>query len=87
MISHWPKLTAILIAVTCVTRAGAQLPAPGDHDHHLTGGRVLPLPRDLEMRLAVNALPKDLRAGATVLVMEPTGYVKAHQGTNTLHAS
>ena len=82
MISRWQKLTAILIAVTCVTRAGAQSPAPADHDHYPPGGRVLPLPRDLEMRLAVNALPKDLRAGATVLVMETTGYVKAHQGTN-----
>jgi hypothetical protein len=40
------------------------------------------LPRDLEIRLAVNALPKDLRDGATVLVLEAGGYVKARSGTN-----
>jgi hypothetical protein len=43
---------------------------------------VLSLPRDLEIRLAVNALPKDLRNGATVLVMESAGYVEARHGTN-----
>ena len=39
--------------------------------------------RDLEVRLAVNALPRDLRDGASVLVLERTGYVKARQGTNS----
>jgi hypothetical protein len=51
-------------------------------EHDSSGSRVLTLPRDLEMRLAVNALPKDLRNGATVLVLEPTGYVEAHHGSN-----
>ena len=40
------------------------------------------VPRDLEMRLAVNARPKPLRDGASVLALEPTGYVKARAGTN-----
>ncbi|HEY3939917.1 MAG TPA: hypothetical protein VGL97_20975 [Bryobacteraceae bacterium] len=40
------------------------------------------LPRELEIRLAVNALPPHLRDGATVLVLEPTGYVKAKTGSN-----
>ena len=44
--------------------------------------RVPSLPRDLEMRLAVNALPKPLRDQATVLVMEPSGYVEARHGAN-----
>jgi len=52
------------------------------HDHNAAGGHVISLPRDLEMRLAVNALPKDLRADATVLVMETSGYVEARHGTN-----
>src|SRR5579859_6433235 len=52
------------------------------HEHHATGGRVLSLPRDLEIRLAVNALPKDLRDGATVLVMDSKGYIEARHGTN-----
>jgi hypothetical protein len=40
------------------------------------------LPRDLELRLAVNALPKDLRAGATIRVLERAGYVEARRGAN-----
>jgi hypothetical protein len=72
----------MLFAATCATHALAQVPAPTGHDHNATGGHVLSLPRDLELRLAVNALPKDLRAGATVLVMESAGYVEAHHGTN-----
>lgn len=53
-----------------------------EHNHNSSGGRVLAIPRDLELRLAVNALPKELRSGATVLVMESAGYVEAHHGTN-----
>ena len=75
--------TIVFFAATCATHAIAQ----ADHDHNdhngnTTGGHVMPLPRDLELRLAVNALPKDLRAGATVLVMESAGYVEARHGTN-----
>ncbi|MBI3400828.1 MAG: hypothetical protein HY048_05350 [Acidobacteria bacterium] len=40
------------------------------------------LPRDLEIELALNAAPKHLRDGATVLVLDATGYVKAKEGTN-----
>jgi len=76
--SRWIFLTAL-----CATYAAAQGLAPAGHDHSAIGGRVLPLPRDLEIRLAVNALPKQLRAGATVLVMESTGYVEARHGTNS----
>lgn len=52
------------------------------HDHHSESGKVLTIPRDLEMRLAVNALPKTLRAGATVMVLEQSGYVEARHGSN-----
>jgi hypothetical protein len=68
---------AVLLAVCCALRLAAQ-----DHDHNAMGGKVLTIPRDLEVRLAVNALPKDLRAGAKVLVMQPDGYVEAQHGTN-----
>jgi len=40
------------------------------------------LTRPLEIELALNGAPKDLRDGATVLVLESKGYVKAKQGTN-----
>jgi len=53
------------------------------HDHATHGtGKVLLLPRDLEMRLAVNALPATLREGASVMVLDPTGYTLAKTGTN-----
>src|SRR5262249_49397414 len=52
------------------------------HDHAAAAARVVTLPHELEVRLAVDALPKELRDGATVLVMEPAGYVKARPGTN-----
>ena len=38
--------------------------------------------RDLEIEFALNALPKQLRENATVLVLEPTGWIKAREGTN-----
>jgi hypothetical protein len=79
-----PKIvTMMFFAVSYVTHALAQADHDhNDHSHNATGGHVMPLPRDLEFRLAVNALPKDLRAGATVLVMESAGYVEARHGTN-----
>lgn len=64
------RIPAFLLVAAC---AHAQTPA---------AGRVVALPRDLEMRLAVNALPKELRGGATILVMEPAGYQEARRGSN-----
>ena len=52
------------------------------HDDATARRRVLMLSRDLELRLAVNALPRDLREDATVLVLETDGYTKAKTGTN-----
>jgi hypothetical protein len=76
------KAVSILIAV--LTLQAAQTPSASDveHNHNAQGGKVLLLPRDLEIRLAVNALPKELRDGATVLVLESDGYVKVRSGTN-----
>jgi hypothetical protein len=72
----------MFLAALWTTYAAAQGLAPAGHDHSTTGGQVLSLPRDLEIRLAVNALPTELRAGATVLVMESAGYVEARRGSN-----
>jgi hypothetical protein len=77
------RITVMLFfAASFATYLAAQVSEADIHDHSATGGRVLSLPRDLEIRLAVNALPKELRAGATVLVMESAGYVEARHGTN-----
>jgi hypothetical protein len=40
------------------------------------------LPRDLEIELALNAAPKHVRDGATVLVLDAAGYIEARKGTN-----
>lgn len=50
----------------CLVDVSAQAPAAVNHEHNAVGGHVRSLPRDLELRLAVNALPEDLRARATI---------------------
>jgi hypothetical protein len=48
---------------------------------------VEPLPRDLEIQLAVSALPPHLRDSATVYVLNPDkGFEVARKGTNEFHA-
>ena len=49
--------------------------------------KIDPLPRDLEMQLALSALPPHLRDNATVYVLNPDkGFELARQGTNGFHA-
>jgi hypothetical protein len=49
--------------------------------------RIEPLPRDLEIQLALSALPPHLRDNATVYVLNPAkGFEVARKGTNELHA-
>ena len=46
-----------------------------------------PLPRDLEIQLALSSLPPHLREEATVYVLNPDkGFEVAHGGTNDFHA-
>src|SRR5438094_1639497 len=46
-----------------------------------------PLPRDLEIQLALSALPRHLRDNATVYVLNPDkGFEVARKGTNGFHA-
>jgi len=48
--------------------------------------RVEPLPRDLEIQLALSALPPHLRDNATVHVLNPDkGFEEARKGTNGFH--
>jgi hypothetical protein len=53
-----------------------------------TGTRKIePLPRDLEIQLALSALPPHLRDNATVYVLNPDkGFEVARKGTNGFHA-
>ncbi len=49
--------------------------------------KIEPLPRDLEIQLALSALPPHLRDGATVYVLNPDkGFEVARKGTNGFHA-
>src|SRR5437764_11784934 len=48
--------------------------------------RPAPLPRDLEIQLALSALPPHLRDNATVYVLNPDkGFEVARKGTNGFH--
>ncbi len=50
-------------------------------------GTIEPLPRDLEIQLALSALPPHLRDNATVYVLNPNkGFEVARKGTNKFHA-
>ena len=49
--------------------------------------KIEPLPRDLEIELALSALPPHLRDNATVYILDPDkGFEVARQGTNGFHA-
>src|SRR5712691_10598093 len=48
--------------------------------------KTTPLPRDLEIQLALSALPSHLRDNATVYVLNPAkGFEVARRGTNGFH--
>ncbi len=49
--------------------------------------KIEPLPQDLEIQLALSALPPHLRAHATVYTLNPNkGFEVAREGTNGFHA-
>jgi hypothetical protein len=51
-----------------------------------TRNKIEPLPRDLEIQLALSALPPHLRDNATVYVLNPDkGFEVARKGTNGFH--
>jgi hypothetical protein len=69
----------ILSLVSTVARAAQA----GSQDPHKP---LEAMPRSLETRFALSALPPSLRAGATVYVLDPAGgYVMARAGTNGQH--
>ena len=52
-----------------------------------TVGAIEPLPRDLEIKVALSSLPPHLRDEATVYVLNPTqGFEVVRRGTNGFHA-
>lgn len=80
MTPHRTITFALILILSSTAAAQAVPPAP----------RVAvanPLPKDLEIQLALSALPRNLRDNATVYVLNPaTGFEVARQGSNGFHA-
>jgi hypothetical protein len=73
---------AMIVSVLLSLTASAQ-----DRQPIKEAGKIDPLPRDLEMQLALSALPRHLRDNATVYVLNPAkGFEVARKGTNGFHA-
>jgi hypothetical protein len=70
-------LAAILTAMPIAAQESA-----ATHEHEAKGGKVIILARELEMRLAVDALPPHLREGAGIWILTETGYIKAKDAAN-----
>src|SRR5215468_3512621 len=64
------------------------LAASAQHQRTPSGtNKIEPLPRDLEIQLALSALPPHLRENATVYLLNPEkGFEVARKGTNGFHA-
>src|SRR6266478_6150272 len=73
---------AVIVGLLFSFTASAQTkPTPGGMN------KIEPLPRDLEIQLALSALPPHLRNNATVYVLNPDkGFEVARKGTNGFHA-
>jgi len=70
-----------------MTRLLPLLSACCSHLQRAPQDKTTPLPRDLEIQLALSALPPHLRDNATVYVLNPAkGFEVARQGTNGFHA-
>lgn len=75
---NYPAIAAVA-GLVWATTAGAQASD--------ATGKIEPLPRDLEIQLALSALPPHLRDKATVYVLNPAkGFELARKGTNGFHA-
>ncbi|MGH9847718.1 MAG: hypothetical protein ACREEM_54200, partial [Blastocatellia bacterium] len=58
-----------------------------EKEAHGLMNKIEPLPRDLEIQLALSALPPHLRENATVYTLNPDkGFEVARKGTNGFHA-
>src|SRR6266403_1925514 len=75
------KTTVVIAGLMFALIASAQ-----DKQTSKTTNKIEPLPRDLEIQLALSALPPRLRDNATVYVLNPDkGFEVARKGTNGFH--
>ncbi len=76
------KLFVVIIGMLCSLAACEQ-----NQQTSKATNKIEPLPRDLEIQLALSALPPHLRDQATVYTLNPDkGFEVARQGTNAFHA-
>ena len=74
------EITAVLVGLLFSFTASAQ-------HKQTSGNKIQPLPQDLEIELALSALPPHLRDTATVYVLNPDkGFEVVRKGTNGFHA-
>jgi hypothetical protein len=83
---RWRVGAAALVVTALMRPAAAQSPErsprPAQGPLFARSQQYPLLPRELETELALSAAPPHLRAGATVAVLEPDGYVTANRGAN-----
>ena len=76
------RIVAVAVGVVVSVIASAQNARPANQP-----AKIDPLPRDLEIQLALSALPRHLRDSATVYVLNPAqGFEAVRTGTNGFHA-
>src|SRR5947209_7953452 len=81
MLTHRNTIALTFCLLSSLT-VGAQNQQPAKR-----AGTIVPLSRDLEIQLALSALPPHLRDHATVYVLNPAkGFEIARKGTNGFHA-
>src|SRR5580700_49040 len=82
---HMTKLVHTIAVIACLCLS---LPSSAQNTQGTRGtNKIEPLPRDLEIQLALSALPPHLRDNATVYVLNPDkGFEVARQGTNGFRA-
>src|SRR6266853_5495936 len=75
---------------TIAVIVGLLFSLPASAQNKKTGSgtnKIEPLPRELEIQLALSALPPHLSDNATVYILNPDkGFEAAHKGTNGFHA-
>lgn len=81
------KLILAIITISLIS-VSARLITSASQDQTPRGvKKIEPLPRDLEIQLALSALPAHLRDNATVYVLNPAkGFEVGRKGTNEFHA-
>ena len=71
---------------TIIVIAGLLFSLTASAENHKGMNKIEPLPRDLEIQLALSALPPHLRDNATVYILNPDkGFEVARKGTNGFH--